>query len=77
MLNTYNKSLIKDTYYNKLLSNKKVALVGPSSNTLHTKQFDKIESYDLVVRLNKTFDIPFSRQIDIGRRTDILYNSIA
>lgn len=76
MLNTYNKSLIKDTYYNKLLSNKKVALVGPSSNTLHTKQFDKIESYDLVVRLNKTFDIPFSRQIDIGRRTDILYNSM-
>lgn len=76
MLNKYNKSLNKDTYYNKLLSNKRVALVGPSSNTSHTKQGDKIESYDLVVRLNKTFDIPLSRQVDIGRRTDILYNSM-
>jgi hypothetical protein len=76
MLNRYNRSTIKDYNYNKLLHNKTVALVGPSSNTLNTKQFDKIESYDLVVRLNKTFDIPLARQADIGRRTDILYNSM-
>ena len=44
MLNIYNKGTIKDTYYNKLLFNKKIALVGPSSNTTNTKQFDKIES---------------------------------
>ena len=76
MLNIYNKGTIKDTYYNKLLFNKKIALVGPSSNTTNTKQFDKIESCDLVVRLNKTFDIPLNRQKDIGKRTDILYNSM-
>ena len=76
MLNIYNKSNIKDNNYAKLLYNKKIALVGPSSNTLNTKQLDKIESYDLIVRLNKTFEIPFERQIDIGHRTDILYNSM-
>jgi hypothetical protein len=76
MLNIYNKSTIKDYNYAKLLLNKKVALVGPSSNTLNTKQLDKIESYDLIVRLNKTFEVPFARQIDIGHRTDILYNSM-
>ena len=34
-----NKSSIKDYNYAKLLLNKKVALVGPSSNTLNTKQY--------------------------------------
>lgn len=76
MLNIYNKSSVKDYNYNKLLHNKRVALVGPSSNTTNTKQGDLIESYDLVVRLNKTFDIPLSRYKDIGKRTDILYNSM-
>ena len=76
MLNIYNKTTVKDYSYHKLLLNKKIALVGPSSNTINTKQCDKIESYDLIVRLNKTFNIPISRQEDIGKRTDILYNSM-
>jgi len=76
MLNRYNKSTIKDNYYYNLLLNKKIAIVGPSCNTLGTKQKNLIESYDLVVRLNKTFEIPHNLQDDIGVRTDILYNSL-
>lgn len=76
MLNRYNKSTIKDNYYYNLLLNKKIAIVGPSCNTLGTKQKNLIESYDLVVRLNKTFEIPENLQEDIGVRTDILYNSL-
>ena len=76
MLNRYNKSTIKDNYYYNLLLNKKIAIVGPSCNTLGTKQKNLIESYDLVVRLNKTFEIPQNLQDDIGVRTDILYNSL-
>lgn len=68
--------IIIDDMYKNFLNNKRVALVGPSSNTNGTNQCKLIESYDIIVRLNKTFTIPIQKQKDIGKRTDILYNSM-
>ena len=65
----------KDPQYCKYLYSKRVAIVGPSENTLHTKQGKNINSYDVVVRLNKSLPIPKNRFKDIGNKTDILYNS--
>ena len=76
MLNIYNSSLINDSSYYKFLKNKRVCIVGPSNNTKNTKQSTYIENFDTVVRLNKTFEIPQHLQVDIGKRTDILYNSM-
>ena len=76
MLSSYNKSIINDKNYYNFLSDKRIALVGPSSNTLNTNQGDLIDSYDLVIRLNKTFEIPKNIQKDVGKRIDVLYNSM-
>lgn len=76
MLSKYNKSFIEDKYYNKFVKNKRVAIVGPSNNTQGTNQGTYIDSFDLVVRLNKTFDIPKKLQNDIGSKISILYNSM-
>ena len=65
----------KDNNYYNYLYNKRVAIVGPSSNTYNTKQGEYIDGFDIVVRLNKSLPIPSNRHIDIGSKTNILYNS--
>ena len=61
----------------KILSGKRVVLVGPASSSLNTCQGAFIDSFDLVVRLNKAplqlRDGRFAE--DIGTRTDILFHS--
>jgi len=76
MLSRYNNCLISDKNYNNFIKDKRIVIVGPSNNTNQTNQRNMIENYDIVVRLNKTFNIPVSKQKDIGKRTDILYNSM-
>ncbi len=61
--------------YDKLLYLKRIVLVGPSNSLIGNKQQQKIDSYDLVVRLNKSLPLPNNLKSDIGSRTDILYNS--
>lgn len=75
----YNTTNINDKYtyyYKKYLSGKNVALVGPASSIIRTNSGRIIDNFDLIVRLNKS--LPLSRKliVDIGSRTDILYNSL-
>ncbi|MEX0598013.1 MAG: glycosyltransferase family 29 protein, partial [Candidatus Paceibacterota bacterium] len=68
--------------HNKLIRNKlsnylkgkRVAIVGPASSIIGSKQAALIDSYDVVVRLNKALPIPPDLSPDVGSRTDILYN---
>ncbi len=62
--------------YNKFLYNKNVVLVGPASTLHNSKSGNTINSFDIVVRLNKSLPLPKKRYDDIGNRTDILYNSL-
>ena len=65
MLQRHFGDITIDDSYKSFLRNKRVAIVGPSSNTDGTKQCKLIESYDIVVRLNKTFNISLRKQVDI------------
>lgn len=69
--------------YEEYLSGKSVCVVGPSSSMLDIErssfatredQVEKINSYDVIVRFNKTLPIPDTLAPFIGTRTDVLYN---
>tara|TARA_Y100000389_G_C17458976_1_gene520240 strand:+ start:336 stop:2012 length:1677 start_codon:yes stop_codon:yes gene_type:complete len=63
-------------YYNNYLNNKNVVLVGPASSIINTNSGDIINSFDIIVRLNKSLPLSTKMMKDIGNRTDILYNSL-
>lgn len=68
--------LEKDPAYQKLLTGKRVIVVGPAQTLLGGKQGRMIDDYDLVVRFNTVVEyLPFTPELakDIGTRTDILY----
>ena len=60
--------------YKEYLRGKRVVVVGPAPTIINTKQREHIDSYDVVVRLNKALPIPQNLVDDIGIRTDVLYN---
>ncbi len=63
--------------YSEILKDKRVVLVGPSWHTKGSKQGKKIDSYDIVVRMNLGYRIPNKIKNDIGTRMDILYCSLS
>jgi len=72
---TESKKTIKK--YKKYLFNKRVVLVGSAFYLTELYQEDVINSYDVVVRLNRGYITPPKMQRNIGSRTDILYSSLA
>ena len=73
MIYTMRQRYIYD--FAELLRGKSVAIVGPSKSIIRKRQEDYIESFDIVVRLNKSLPLPYSMKNFIGTRTDILYNN--
>lgn len=63
-------------FYEKLLNNKRVIIVGPSITTQGSNLGKFIEKFDIIVRLNKSLPVSTKLYVDIGKRTDILYNSL-
>lgn len=57
----------------RLLSGKRVALVGPARTLMHRRYGAAIGEYDYVCRVNEVF--PFEWEQDYGNRTDILFHS--
>lgn len=62
--------------YGDFMKGKRVALVAPSKSILNFENGQMIESYDVVVRLNKALPVPKNLAKHIGSRTDVLYNSL-
>lgn len=60
--------------YQEYLKGKRVVIVGPAPTIVGTRQREVIDSYDVVVRLNKALPLPQTLVDDIGTRTDVLYN---
>ena len=58
------------------LSHKRVVIVGPSDHILTMQQRDLIESYDVVVRLNKAIPVPKHLSECLGERTDIIMTGL-
>jgi len=69
----YSPIYIQD--YSTLVKGKSLIIVGPSKTVLRKRNADFINSFDLVVRLNKILPIPYNMEQYIGYRTDILYNN--
>ncbi len=63
--------------FRALVSGKRVALVGPAGYLQGSEQGEWIDSFDLVVRVNRgIIEDPQSFK-DIGKRTDVLYTCMA
>ena len=60
----------------ELFSGKKVAIVGPAMYMTDSKLGDEIDSYDTVVRLNRSCESIEKYSDDIGSRTDVLYSCL-
>jgi hypothetical protein len=66
-------SLIKEQKFKDFLKDKRVVVVGPSKTIENSNNGELIDSYDLVVRLNRALSHLDKDSKDIGSRTDILY----
>lgn len=64
----------KNPEYLKYLKDKKVIIVGPAESLLERGDGKFIDSFDVVVRVNRGIEPTFQNSDKIGSRTDILYN---
>lgn len=71
ILNTKNSK----NFFN-LISNKRVALIGPAKYLDLLNLGNLIDSYDIVVRVNRGMEIIEGNEEKIGSKTDILYNCL-
>ena len=76
LLSNHLKFVASDNDFKKLLQNKSVALVGPADYLLNSNFGKEIDSYDLVVRINRGIELIDQYHKDIGKRTDILYSCL-
>jgi hypothetical protein len=60
--------------YAELIEGKSVAIIAPAAYLLGSRQRARIESCDLIARINRGFPVPPGMVEDIGERTDILYH---
>lgn len=65
-----------DHEFSKYLKGCSVALVGPASTIVGSRQGDRIDGHDRVIRLNHALPIPPHMTADIGERTDVLYHHL-
>jgi len=66
----------KEMNYSKLLKGKRVALVASGSSLKDSGRGDFVDSFDVVIRLNRALPVPTNIQTDVGKRTDVLYNTL-
>lgn len=62
--------------FKDLIEGKTVALIGPASYMMGTRLGKEINSYDVVVRINRSYESIDKFSSDIGNRTDILYSCL-
>tara|TARA_B100001758_G_scaffold208963_1_gene190874 strand:+ start:699 stop:1445 length:747 start_codon:yes stop_codon:yes gene_type:complete len=62
--------------YSNYLKGKNVAIVGPSESAFFDKNGDYIDSFDVVVRINRGIELLPGKEIFLGNKTNILYNSL-
>ena len=62
--------------YNDFLKGKSVILVGPANYLSGKGQGTFIDSFDVVVRLNRSYPVNVADAVDLGSRTDIWYHNM-
>lgn len=66
----------RNNEFRGLVKNKKIAIVGPANYITKFNWGGIIDSYDLVVRVNRGIELVETQSRSIGKRTDILYNCL-
>lgn len=64
---------VNNEYFSDLIHGKRIAIVGPSKILEGSKMGEFIDSFDLVIRTNGSFNILDEIKEDYGSRCDILY----
>ena len=67
---------IHNNRYKNFLTGKRVAIVGPAQSAFFKENGDYIDSFDIVVRINRGIELIDGNEVFIGNRTDILYNCL-
>jgi hypothetical protein len=62
--------------YSEFLKGKTIALVTSGSSLKGQGRGEYIDSFDVVVRLNRALPVPEEKENDVGKRTDVLYNTL-
>ncbi len=58
------------------VKDKRVIIVGPSNHNIGKNSGEFIDSFDIVIRLNKSYPLDKKMVNDLGSRTDILYHCL-
>lgn len=75
-LKFYSKTLgRRDAAYRNKIKQRSVCVVGPSPSLEGSKQGSFIDSFDIVVRVNRGFPVTSASE-DVGSKTDILYHCL-
>jgi hypothetical protein len=62
--------------YGKFLQNKKVAIVGPAESIFFNESGKYIDTFDIIIRINRGFEMITGNESYVGSRTDVLYNAL-
>ena len=62
--------------FEDFIKNRKVALVGPAAYMMNSGLGHEIDSHDVVIRINRSYESVEKFSEDIGKRTDILYSCL-
>ena len=73
-LNTVREDVKISSKFNEYLKEKSVIVVGPSPHLKGLGRGSEIDSYDIVVRLNKGWKVDNELQEDYGQKTTIRYH---
>ena len=76
----YNYGILKKGEYDfldNLYTNKKVAIVGPAATMVGSGLGEYIDSFDTVIRLNRSIPVNPELKDDIGTKVDVLYHTLA
>lgn len=63
------------TLDSSILCNKNILLIGPSSGVLEEAKSIDIDSYDVVIRLNRGIEQALSARGALGSKTDVLFHN--
>jgi len=60
--------------FKEFIKNKKVAIVGPAAYMMNHEFGSEIDDYDVVVRINRSYESVEKFSKNVGSRTDVLYS---
>ena len=72
----YDNNFLRSKSLSELVSNKRVIIVGPANYLSNIRNKEFIESFDVVVRINRSIPVPKNLEEFIGKRTDILVSNL-